>query len=309
MNEVIETEVNIEDLIYEIRGKQVMLDSDLARLYKCKNGTKEINQAVKNNIEKFPERFSWIIDDIELEELRSKFLTTNYNKMSRTNPRVFTEQGVMMLATIIKSKVATATTIRIMDAFVEMKKFFSNDILRISNIEKNLININNKIDNHDKNIKLLQESFDKLSEKRKSSEIYYKGQIYDAYSKIIDIFNESKEQLIIIDAYADKTLLDIIKRLNVKVSIITKPNNLLTKQDIEKYYKQYNNLKVIYDNTFHDRYFIIDDKEVYHCGTSINRIGYKTFSITLMNDKEITCTLINKIKMLTHNKKSNKINM
>ncbi len=309
MNEVIETEVNIEDLIYEIRGKQVMLDSDLARLYKCKNGTKEINQAVKNNIEKFPERFSWIIDDIELEELRSKFLTTNYNKMSRTNPRVFTEQGVMMLATIIKSKVATATTIRIMDAFVEMKKFFSNDILRISNIEKNLININNKIDNHDKNIKLLQESFDKLSEKRKSSEIYYKGQIYDAYSKIIDIFNESKEELIVIDAYADKTLLDIIKRLNVKVSIITKPNNLLTKQDIEKYDKQYNNLKVIYDNTFHDRYFIIDNKEVYHCGTSINRIGHKTFSITLMNDEDITHTLINKIKILTHNKKSNKINM
>ena len=222
MNEIIKSETKIEELIYEIRGKQVMLDSDLARLYKCKNGTKEINQAVKNNIEKFPERFSWVTDDMELEELRSKFLTANYNKMSRTNPRVFTEQGVMMLATIIKSRIATATTIRIMDAFVEMKKFFSNDILRISNIEKNIININNKIDIHDTNIKLLQESFDKLSEKRKANEIYYKGQIYDAYSKIIDIFNEAKEELIIIDAYADKTLLDIIKRLKSKVIIITK---------------------------------------------------------------------------------------
>ena len=309
MNEIIESETKIEELIYEIRGKQVMLDSDLARLYKCKNGTKEINQAVKNNIEKFPERFSWVTDDMELEELRSKFLTANYNKMSRTNPRVFTEQGVMMLATIIKSRIATATTIRIMDAFVEMKKFFSNDIIRISNIEKNIININNKIDNHDTNIKLLQESFDKLSEKRKANEIYYKGQIYDAYSKIIDIFNEAKEELIIIDAYADKTLLDIIKKLKSKVIIITKKNNLLSKTDIQNYNEQYKNLKVIYDNTFHDRYFIIDNKEVYHCGTSINRIGHKTFSITLMNDDDITQPLINKIKILTHNKKSNKINM
>ena len=311
MNEVIETEVNIENLIYEIRGKQVMLDSDLARLYKCKNGTKEINQAVKNNIEKFPERFSWILTDEESID----FLVKNFDQKRETrggkykNQRVFTEQGVMMLATILKSKIATETTIRIMDAFVDMKKFFSNDILRISNVEKNLIYINNKIENYDKNIKLLQESFDKLSEKRKSNEVYYKGQIYDAYSKIIDIFNESKEELIVIDAYADKTLLDMIKRLNVKVSIITKSNNLLTKQDIEKYNEQYNNLKLIYDNTFHDRYFIIDNKEVYHCGTSINRIGHKTFSITLMNDEEITYTLINKIKMLTHNKKSNKINM
>ena len=169
MNEIIELETNIEELIYEIRGKQVMLDSDLARLYKCKNGTKEINQAVKNNIEKFPERFSWILTDEESTD----FLVKNFDQKRETrggkykNPRVFTEQGVMMLATIIKSRIATATTIRIMDAFVEMKKFFSNDILRISNIEKNIININNKIDKHDTNIKLLQESFDKLSEKKK----------------------------------------------------------------------------------------------------------------------------------------------
>ena len=311
MNEIIELETNIEELIYEIRGKQVMLDSDLARLYKCKNGTKEINQAVKNNIEKFPERFSWILTDEESTD----FLVKNFDQKRETrggkykNPRVFTEQGVMMLATIIKSRIATATTIRIMDAFVEMKKFFSNDILRISNIEKNIININNKIDKHDTNIKLLQESFNKLSEKRKANEIYYKGQIYDAYSKIVDIFNESKEELIIIDAYADKTLLDIIKRLKSKVIIITKKNNLLSKTDIQNYDEQYKNLEVIYDNTFHDRYFIIDNKEVHHCGTSINRIGHKTFSITLMNDEDITHPLINKIKILTHNKKSNKINV
>ena len=164
------------------------------------------------------------------------------------------------------------------------------------------------LEDHDK-IKLLQESFDKLSEKRKANEIYYKGQIYDAYSKIIDIFNESKDELIIIDAYADKKILDMIKKLKSKVIIITKKNNLLSKADIQNYNEQYKNLKAIYDNTFHDRYFIIDNKEVYHCGTSINRIGHKTFSITLMNDEDITQPLINKIKILTHNKKSNKINM
>ena len=101
--------------------------------------------------------------------------------------------------------------------------------------------------------------------------------------------------LVIVDAYADNTLLDIIKRLNIKVTIITKPNNLLTIQDITRYNKQYNNLKVKYDNTFHDRYFILDNNKIYHCGASINRIGYKTFSINLINDKDICNTLINKL--------------
>ena len=118
------------------------------------------------------------------------------------------------------------------------------------------------------------------------------GQIYDAYFKIQDIFNNAIKKLVVIDAYADNTILDIIKRLNIDVIIITKPNNLLTKQDIIKYNKQYHNLKVIYDNTFHDRYFILDDKEIYHCGASINRIGYKTFSITLIDDNEINRLLI-----------------
>ena len=290
MNNVIVKD-NIEDMIYEIRGKQVMLDSDLARLYECKNGTKEINQAVKNNIEKFPERFSWVLTNEELNDLRSKFLTANYNKMSRSNPRVFTEQGVMMLATILKSKIATVTTIRIMDAFVEMKRYFSNDILRVSNIETKIIE-------HDNDIKLLQETFEKLSEKRKPNEIYFAGQIYDAYLKIIDIFNESKEELVIIDAYADKTILDIIKRMNTKVIIITKKNNLLTKQDIKIYNEQYNNLKVIYNNTFHDRYFIIDNKTAYHCGTSINRIGHKTFSINLLEDEELIKPMIKNVKKI-----------
>ena len=156
----------------------------------------------------------------------------------------------------------------------------------------------NSIKQNSKDIELLQESFQKMEEKRKVNEIYFDGQIYDAYSKIQEIFKSAKKELIIIDAYADNTILDIIKRLNIHVIIITKPNNLLTKQDITKYNKQYNNLEVIYDNTFHDRYFIIDKFVLYHCGTSINRIGYKTFSINLISDEEVCNSLISEVNKI-----------
>ena len=294
MNEVVTKEdIKIENMIYEIRSKQVMLDSDLARLYKCKNGTKEINQAVRNSPEKFPERFSFVLNDSEMDDLRSKFLTSSLNKHGgrRYNIRVFTEQGVAMLATILRTKVATEVSIQIMDAFVAMRKYISTNLL-----EQKYIN-NLVLEDHDK-IKALEDSFSKLEEKRKSTEIYFNGQIYDAYSKIQEIFKSANNSLVIIDAYADNTILDIIKRLNINVTIITKPNNLLTSQDIEKYNKQYNNLTVIFDNTFHDRYFILDDENIYHCGASINRIGYKTFSITLIGDAEVGSSLINKVKDL-----------
>ena len=297
MNEIIEKE-KVENLIYEIRGKQVMLDSDLAKLYKVE--TKRINEAVKNNPEKFPERFSWKLTDKESKI----FLVENFDQKLETrggkykNQRVFTEQGVMMLATILKTKIAIETTIRIMDACVEMKKYFSNNLLEQKFINNQVIKNTKEIEINSEKIKLLQESFDKLSEKRKASEIYFNGQMFDAYSRIINIFSEAKEKLIIVDSYADIKLLDIIKKLDVKVIIITKKNNFITEKEIEIYNKQYNNLKVIYNNTFHDRYFIIDNKTVYHCGTSVNRIGYKTFSINLLSDKDVTIPLINNINSI-----------
>ena len=294
MNEVVTKEdIKIENMIYEIRGKQVMLDSDLARLYKCKNGTKEINQAVRNSPEKFPGRFSFVLNDSEMDDLRSKTLTSSLNKHGgrRYNIRVFTEQGVAMLATILRTKVATEISIQIMDAFVTMRKYISTSLL-----EQNYVN--NMLLEHEYKIKLLQDSFQKIEEKKKINEIYFNGQIYDAYSKIQEIFNKANNNLVIIDAYADNTILDIIKRLKIKVTIITKSNNLLTEQDIAKYNKQYNNLQVYYNNTFHDRYFILDEKVVYHCGASVNRIGYKTFSITLIGDEDVKNTLINKIKKI-----------
>ena len=285
MNEIIvKDEVKIEDLIYEVRGVQVMLDSDLAKLYETE--TKRINEAVYRNKEKFPERFCFRISEKEYNDLKSQIATSKGG--ARKGHTVFTEQGVAMLATVLKTSVATKVSISIMDAFVALRKYISSNL-----IEQRYIN--NMVIEHDSEIKFLQESFQKFEEKKKVNEIYFNGQIFDAYSKIQEIFKSATKKLIIIDAYADSTLLDIIKRLNVEVVIITKANNLLTYQDILKYNKQYQNLKVIYDNTFHDRYFVIDEKLFYHCGASVNRIGYKTFSITLIGDDNVCKILMNRI--------------
>ena len=291
MNNIVLGDVKIENLIYEIRGKQVMLDSDLARLYRCANGTKDINKAVKRNSEMFPENFMFRLNNEEWSVLRFQFGTSNEKGGRRYKPFVFTEQGVAMLSSVIHTDVAIKASIKIMDAFVAMRKYISRDLL-----EQKYIN-NMVLEDHDK-IKVLEASFNKLEERKKVNEIYFNGQIYDAYSKIQDIFKEAKEELIIIDGYADNTILDIIKRLKVDVTIITKPNNLLTKQDILKYNRQYKNLKVKFESSFHDRYFILDNKTVYHCGSSINRIGYKTFSITLIGDTEVCNLLLNKVKKI-----------
>ena len=291
MNNIVLGDVKIENLIYEIRGKQVMLDSDLARLYGCANGTKDINKAVKRNSERFPENFMFRLNNEEWSVLRFQSGTSNEKGGRRYKPFVFTEQGVAMLSSVIHTDVAIKASIKIMDAFVAMRKYISRNLL-----EQKYIN-NMVLEDHDK-IKVLEASFNKLEERKKVNEIYFNGQIYDAYSKIQDIFKEAKEELIIIDGYADNTILDIIKRLKVDVTIITKPNNLLTKQDILKYNRQYKNLKVKFESSFHDRYFILDNKTVYHCGSSINRIGYKTFSITLIGDTEVCNLLLNKVKKI-----------
>lgn len=290
-NSIIKTKKKIEERIYEIRGVQVMLDSDLAELYNVE--TKRINEAVKNNPQKFPERFAFRITEHEYYNLKSKFSTSRSTDHggSRKGHTAFTEQGVAMLATILKSQTAIEATINIMDTFVAMRKYISNSILEQKYI-------NNLVLKHEDNIKLLQESFEKFEEKKTKEDIYFDGQIFDAYSKIYEIFKLAGKKLIIIDNYADNMLLDIIKRLDIKVTIITKKDNLLTYQDINKYNKQYSNLEVIFNNTFHDRYFIIDDVKVYHCGSSINRIGYKTFSINFISDKEINELLISRVKSI-----------
>ena len=161
MSEVVTKEnIKIEDMIYEIRGKQVMMDSDLARLYKCKNGTKTINLAVKRHINRFPERFMFQLTKDEYDYLRFHFETAKENNMSRTLPYAFTEQGVAMLAAILRTPVAEEISIKIMDAFVSMRKSISSNLLEQKYI-------NNLVLEHDKRIKALEDSLKKLIEKKK----------------------------------------------------------------------------------------------------------------------------------------------
>ena len=284
-------DLNIENMIYEIRGKQVMLDSDLARLYQCKNGTKSINLAVNRNVKKFPNDFYFQLTNNETENLRFHFetssSTTNYGG-KRYNPYAFTEQGVAMLATVLHTPVAAEVSVNIMRSFVKMRKYISVNLIEQDNMKNMLIK-------HDNEIKLLQESFSKLEEKEKINHIFYEGQIYDAYSLLIDIFKKANKEIIIIDNYADKSILDMITNLNVKVTIVTKKFNLLKDIDIKKYNKQYHNLKIIYSDKFHDRFIILDKKVLYHSGASYKDLGNKCFGINKIKDDEYLENIIEKI--------------
>ncbi|MBR6073048.1 MAG: ORF6N domain-containing protein [Bacilli bacterium] len=285
MEKIIKNELNFDEKIYEIGGKQVMFDVDLAEIYQVE--TKRINEAVKNNPDKFPERYIFKISNEEYHNLKSKFSTSSMKYSyggSRKAHIAFTEQGIYMLATILKSKVAARVTLNIMDMFVAMRNVVS----------KELVNSRILLDHEDRLLKL-EEAFD--SYKENNNQLFFNGQIYDAYSKILKIFNKAKDNLIIIDSYADKDTLDIIKDVNVNAILITTPR-LLKKRDIDKYNEQYNNLKIVINKTFHDRYFIIDNRTVYHCGTSINKIGGKTFSINILDDRDVANNLIDRVQTM-----------
>ena len=286
MNEIIVDDKKVEDMIYEIRGKQVMLDSDLAKLYQCKNGTKEINQAVRNHLQKFPDRFSFKLSKDEICSLRSKKLTTNISSMSRTTPRVFTEQGVAMLATILKSKRAEEVSIKIIDAFVELRKYINGSLIEQKYINEMVLKDTKRID-------LLEESFNKMKEKTKISTIFYDGEIYDAYSLLFKILNKAKSKIIIIDNYAGIELFDLIKEIKVKIIVYTKNVN---DELLKKYNKEYSNLEVIKCDLFHDRFIVIDNKILYHSGASFKDLGNKCFALSLIEDKEILKGLLKYIK-------------
>ena len=286
MNEIAEKDViNIENMIYEIDGKEVMLDSDLAKLYNVE--TKRVNEAVKNNPEKFPRRFSWILTNEEKNNLWSKFSTANISSMSRSNPRVFTEQGVYMLATILKSKIATEVSIRIMDTFVKMRHYikYNEQLLPL----KYLL-LEEKVDN---NTKRIDELFDKFNPKviTKNS-IFYKNDIYDAYSVLIEIFKLSEEEIIIIDNYAGKELLDILRIIHKKILIVSSSIDEIQKK---KYLKQYNNVSFIKNDSYHDRFIIIDRKRVFHSGASFKDLGNKCFGINEIENKIEIDKLVNEV--------------
>lgn len=279
MNEIVENK--IENMIYEVRERQVMLDSDLAGLYGCANGTKTINQAVKRHISKFPERYVFKLTDEEYKKLKSQVGTINSNNYggNRKLPNVFTEQGVAMLATILRTKVADIISMKIIDAFVYMRKYMSYE-------SKNTILIN-----HEERILKLEESFERMSSKQNS--IIYEGKIYDAYSILIDILNETTREVIIIDNYTNKELLDILRNVDKKIIIFSKNiDDVLVK----KYSSQYNNIIFICNNTFHDRYIILDRKDVYISGISLKDVGKKYSYIYKMNEELLKKELLKRIE-------------
>ena len=272
--------VNIVNMIYEIRGKQVMLDSDLAKLYQCSNGTKTINQAVKRHINRFPERFMFQLKIDEVQNLWSQIGTAN--KKSRTLPYAFTEQGVAMLSAILRTNVAEEISIAIMDAFVLMRRYISSNLLEQKYI-------NNQVMKNTEDIKLLQESFKEFDKKKDLNDMFFEGQFYDAYSLLLDIFYMATKNIIIIDNYIDKKFLDLCSKIKINIIIYTK---VIDKETLEKYNKQYNNVKIKFSNKYHDRFIIIDNKILYHCGASFKDLGKKCFCISKIENDTIFESLL-----------------
>ncbi len=292
---------NIKNLIYTIRGKQVMLDSDVAMLYHYE--TKRINETVRRNKERFPENFCFQLTEEEvkslrsqiatlslekqLEDLRSQIVTLNKNGRGQHRkylPYVFTEQGIAMLSGLLKNQIAIQVSINIMNAFVEMRKFIATN----SNIFNLSTRMEHKFLEYDKKFDIV---FDELQNKKESEfkeKIFFDGQIYDSYSLIIDIIKTAKNKILIIDNYIDDSILKILSKKNkdVGVVILTSQNCNITKLDINKFNKQYSTLKVAITNKFHDRFIVIDNQELYHCGASLKDLGKKCFAISKMNDIE-----------------------
>ena len=295
MNEIKE-KLNIKDMIYVIRGRQVMLDSDLAKLYECKNGTKTINQAVKRNIEKFPSDFYFQLTNEEYLNLKSQLGTSSLNNYGgvRKMPYVFTEQGVAMLATIIKTSVATEISIKIMRAFVEMRRFIYNNrnmFTRVISMENNLQLLNEKQSENEEKFELI---FTELGKKEFKEQLFFDGQVYDAYSLLINIIREAKTKIIIIDNYLDKTILDVLTYKNDSIKVKLYVKDIKTKLDIDKFNLQYSNTSIEIIKTFHDRFIIIDNKILYHVGASLKDLGKKCFAISKM-DKCYIKDILNKL--------------
>ncbi len=291
MNEMIEKEnVKISDMIYEINGTEVMLDTDLAKLYGVE--TKRINEAVKNNPDKFPKRFSWQLTVDETANIsRSKISTLKIERgyNVKYGARVFTEQGVYMLATILKSKEATEVSIRIMDTFVKMRHYINYAKYALP---YKILLLEDKVDN---NTKRIDELFDKFSPKDiVKNKAFYRGEFYDTYAFILEIFESAKEELIIIDNYAGKELLNILKDIDKKIIIVSK--NIDSKLKT-KYETQYKNVTFITSDLFHDRFIILDREKLYSCGISFKDIGKSCFVLNQMNDAFIITHILDELHL------------
>ena len=288
-NLVIVDNKEIQSMIYTFRGRQVMIDRDLAYLYNVE--TKALNQAVKRNISRFPESFRFQISDDEKDELVTNCDRFKTLKHSSLNPYAYTEQGIAMLSAVLRSDVAVEVSVKIMNSFVEMRKFLLSNremFARLDRVELKQLETNKK----------LEEVFDYIATtKEVKQKIFFNGQIYDAFSLMVELVEKAGTELILIDNYVDINTLNILskKKDGVNVLIVTSGKGNLTEKDIAKFNSQYPKLKVKINEDFHDRFIIIDRKEVYHIGASIKDAGKKSFGITKLEVEELTKSLLAKV--------------
>ncbi|MCR5214152.1 MAG: ORF6N domain-containing protein [Eubacterium sp.] len=302
--EMIPMIVNVNDigsLIYSIRGKQVMLDYDLATLYGYE--VKRVNEQVKRNIGRFPDDFMFQLTSEECEILKSQIATSSESNFfsgqeggRRKPPYAFTEQGIYMLATVLKGEIAEKQSIFIMRAFREMRRFISNNAMlfeKVSHIELQQLEYQKSTD--EKFDKVFQYIEDHAESEQK---IFFDGQIYDAFSLIVSIIQKAQREIVLIDSYVDIDTLNILSKKNtgVDVKIITYSNARLSNTDITNFNAQYPNLIVKRSQVFHDRFIILDSSTVYHIGASIKDAGKKCFGISMIQDPGIVTDLLTRLQ-------------
>lgn len=277
----------IENLIYVIRGQQVMLDSDLARLYGVE--TKRLKEQVKRNINRFPSDFMFELTKNEALSLRSQFATSNKDGVrggNRYNPFAFTENGVAMLSSVLKSDTAIEVNIRIMRAFTAMRSFLMNNahmFKRIETIEHNYLLVNRHLSEHDRKFEeILSRLDDKDSEPIEG--FFFEGQIFDAYSLISDLIRKATRRIVLIDNYVDDRILKVLTKRGegVSATIYTDPRHSQINNDLRRHNAQYPRIDVRHCTNVHDRFMIIDDT-VYFIGGSIKDLGKKIVAFSQMH--------------------------
>ena len=285
--------VDIQPLIRIIRGQHVMLDRDLSLLYKVE--TKRLNEQVKRNIERFPEDFMFQLSKYDVEILKSQNATSSWGG-DRRLPYAFTEQGIAMLSSVLKSQTAVDVNIRIMRAFVSMRRFIATNsqlFQRLETIEYHQLEMKQHQEITDKRI---DEVFKKLDANNPPVQgIFYDGQVFDAYRFVSDLMRKAKLSVVLIDNYVDDTVLTLLDKREdgVTATIYTQRISNQFQLDVDRHNTQYPHIEIKQFNKAHDRFLLIDD-EVYHIGASIKDLGKKWFGFTLMRD--ITATeLISKI--------------
>lgn len=285
----------IESRILTIREQQVMIDRDLAELYGVE--TKVLNQAVKRNIERFPEDFMFQLEQNEKAELVTNCDRFNALKHSTVSPYAFTEQGIAMLSSVLKSSTAVQVNIQIMRAFVAMRRFLQNNeeiFAELKSIKNHQIETDNSLKETNNKVQELFDSMDKYKI-ADTQGIFFQGQIFDAYAKFESFLEAAKTEIILIDNYVDLTILERLskKKSGVNVKIYTSPKTKLTAQDVQKFNAQYPTLTLNYTTKMHDRFLIIDGKALYHIGASLKDLGKKCFAFEILDPSLIQAILDN----------------